>query len=83
MDHFETAEEFIGPLTDSIRPHLSEDTHLLFSYHGLPVSHVKRIDASSNHCQKVKTAAQCARPTDCATDATAMKRPWRWLNGSD
>ena len=62
MDHFETAEEFIGPLTDSIRPHLSEDTHLLFSYHGLPVSHVKRIDASSNHCQKVENC--CAVPCD-------------------
>ena len=62
MDHFETAEEFIGPLTDSIRPHLSEDTHLLFSYHGLPVSHVKRIDASSNHCQKVENC--CAVPCE-------------------
>ena len=54
MGHFETAEEFIGPLTESIRPHLSEDTHLLFSYHGLPVSHVKRIDRSKTHCQTVE-----------------------------
>jgi ferrochelatase len=53
MSHFETAEEFIAPLTESIRPHLSEDTHLLFSYHGLPVSHVKRIDTSKSHCQTV------------------------------
>ena len=54
MGHFETAEEFIGPLAESIRPHLSEDTHLLFSYHGLPVSHVKRIDTSKKHCQTVE-----------------------------
>lgn len=53
MGHFETAEEFIGPLAESIRPHLSDDTHLLFSYHGLPVSHVKRIDSSKKHCQSV------------------------------
>ena len=60
MGHFETAEEFVAPLADSIRPHLDEDTHLLFSYHGLPVSHVKRIDRSKNHCQTVK---------DCCTVA--------------
>ena len=54
MGHFETAEEFIGPLSESIRPHLTEDTHLLFSYHGLPVSHVKRIDRSKAHCQTVE-----------------------------
>ena len=32
----------------------------MFSYHGLPVSHVKRIDRSKNHCQTVK---------DCCTVA--------------
>ena len=51
MGHFETAEEFIIPLTESIRPHLTDDTHLLFSYHGLPISHVKRIDSTKKHCQ--------------------------------
>ena len=54
MEHFETADEFIVPLANSIRPHLNENTHLLFSYHGLPISHVKRIDKSKNHCQKVE-----------------------------
>lgn len=54
MGHFETAEEFIKPLAESIQPHLDEDTHLLFSYHGLPVSHVRRIDASKSHCQAVE-----------------------------
>ena len=53
MGHFDTAEEFITPRADSIRPHLDDDTHLLFSYHGLPVSHVRRIDSSKNHCQAV------------------------------
>ena len=54
MSHFETADEFIVPLADSIKPHLNEDTHLLFSYHGLPISHVKRIDSSKKHCQQVE-----------------------------
>ena len=53
MGHFETKEEYVVPLTKSIEKHLDNDTHLLFSYHGLPVSHVKRIDSSKNHCQKI------------------------------
>ena len=51
--HFETDDEYVLPLANSIQPHLDEETHLLFSYHGLPVSHVKRIDKSKSHCQKV------------------------------
>ena len=53
MGHFQTEENYITPLASSIEPHLDEDTHLLYSYHGLPVSHVKRIDSSKKHCQKV------------------------------
>ena len=64
--HFETEDEFIVPLAESIRPHLGADTHLLFSYHGLPISHVKRIDSSKKHCQKV---ANCC---EIACDANAL-----------
>ena len=53
MGNFETDEEYVIPLTNSIQSQLDEDAHLLFSYHGLPVSHVKRIDKSKNHCQQI------------------------------
>ena len=53
MGHFETDEEYVVPLANSIESQLDKDAHLLFSYHGLPVSHVKRIDTSKNHCQQV------------------------------
>ena len=66
LGHFETESEFVDPLAESIRPHLNENTHLLFSYHGLPISHVKRIDASKKHCQKV---ANCC---EIACDANAL-----------
>ena len=66
LGHFETENEFVDPLADSIRPHLNENTHLLFSYHGLPISHVKRIDASKKHCQKV---ANCC---EISCDANAL-----------
>ena len=53
MGNFQTDDNYITPLAGSIEPHLDDDTHLLFSYHGLPVSHVKRVDRSKKHCQKV------------------------------
>ena len=53
MGHFDTDEEYVIPLTNSIQSQLDNDAHLLFSYHGLPVSHVKRVDKSKNHCQKI------------------------------
>ena len=54
LPHFPTNPEFIDPLAKSIHPHLTDGAHLLFSYHGLPVSHVKRADSSGKHCQKVE-----------------------------
>ena len=53
LPHFPADPAFIEPLAQSIRPHLTDGAHLLFSYHGLPISHVKRSDSSGKHCQKV------------------------------
>jgi len=53
LGHFEDDPAFIGPLVESIRPHLQDDSHLLFSFHGLPISQVKRSDKSGIHCQKI------------------------------
>ena len=58
LGHFETENEFVEPLAESIRPYLNDDAHLLFSYHGLPISHVKRIDSSKKHCQKVNNCCE-------------------------
>tara|TARA_Y100000588_G_scaffold241484_2_gene255391 strand:- start:5708 stop:6724 length:1017 start_codon:yes stop_codon:yes gene_type:complete len=53
LGSFEDEPEFIDPLVELIKPHLKDGGHLLFSYHGLPLSHVKRMDKSGSHCQKV------------------------------
>ena len=53
LPHFPSNPAFIEPLAQSIKPHLIKGAHLLFSYHGLPISHVKRSDSSGKHCQKV------------------------------
>ena len=52
LGHFEDDPDFILPLVELIRPHLDESSHLLFSYHGLPLSHIRRIDKTGSHCQK-------------------------------
>ena len=53
LKHFPADPAFIEPLAESIKPYLKDGAHLLFSYHGLPISHVKRSDSSGKHCQKV------------------------------
>ena len=53
LKHFPADPAFIEPLSESIKPYLKDGAHLLFSYHGLPISHVKRSDSSGKHCQKV------------------------------
>ena len=54
LKHFPADPAFIEPLAESIKPYLKDGAHLLFSYHGLPISHVKRSDTSGKHCQKVE-----------------------------
>lgn len=58
VSHFEKHPAYIGPLARSIQSHLEDDVHVLFSYHGLPISHVKRIDETKKHCQKVENCCQ-------------------------
>jgi ferrochelatase len=41
---------YINALAESIRPYLSEDDYLLFSYHGLPERHIRKADGSGSHC---------------------------------
>ncbi len=46
-------EKYIQALAESIRPYLKEKhDHILFSYHGIPVRHLKKTDPTKNHCAK-------------------------------
>jgi len=48
---FYQEEHYITTLTQSIRPYLKDDfDQLLFSYHGLPVRHLKKSDPTHKHC---------------------------------
>ena len=66
---FEDAD-YIAALVESARPYLAEPhDHLLFSYHGLPVRHMKKADSSRAHCF---TAPDC-----CNTCAPAHATCYR------
>jgi len=50
---FYNDSRYINILKNSIKSHLTDDVdHLLFSYHGIPERHVRKTDASGNHCLK-------------------------------
>lgn len=46
-------QDYIDVLAESIRPYLKKKTdYLLFSYHGVPVRHIKKGDVTGKHCLK-------------------------------
>ena len=58
---FYREEGYINALVEQTRPYLMEDyDHLLFSYHGLPESHILKRDPSGQHC--LKQSDCCTRP---------------------
>lgn len=43
--------EYISNLAESLKPYLNQPyDHILFSYHGIPVRHVKKTDPTGEHC---------------------------------
>ena len=56
-----------------IPAHITEGCHVEFSFHGLPISHVKRSDKTGLHCQMVNDS--CQKRTDankCAMHTIAI-----------
>lgn len=48
---FYNEKEYIKSVAQSIRPYLEKEfDQLLFSYHGLPVRHLKKADTTGKHC---------------------------------
>lgn len=55
---------YIDALVNSAKPALSEDyDHVLFSYHGLPESHLSVADPSGSHCLKSETCCSLSSPS--------------------
>lgn len=52
---------YIDALVESAQPYLEQHyDHLVFSYHGLPESHITKLDDSNSHCLKQENC--CQRP---------------------
>jgi ferrochelatase len=55
--------DYIDALKAVAAPFLAEGyDHLLFSYHGLPVRHMKKADSSRAHCQVVANCCETCSP---------------------
>lgn len=53
--------DYINALVSSAKPYLNEDyDHILFSYHGLPESHITKLDTSGQHCLQHSNCCQHA-----------------------
>jgi len=52
--------EYIASLAESIKPYLVQNDFdaFLFSYHGLPIRHLKKSDTTNNHCYSNKSCCK-------------------------
>jgi ferrochelatase len=60
---------YLDALAASVRAELPADTYLLFSYHGIPARHVKKMDPTHSHCLR--------SPDCCATPSPAWATCYR------
>jgi ferrochelatase len=81
-------DNYIQALVNSAKPYLEHDfDHLIFSYHGLPESHITKLDTSKSHCLQTQdccnTAHSChahcyrhqvMRTTQCFIEKTNLAK---------
>jgi len=57
-------KEYISALVSNATAYLKQDyDHLIFSYHGLPESHITTLDNSGSHC--LQSMDCCEQPSEC------------------
>lgn len=54
---------YIEALAESIRPYLTNNGHLLFSYHSIPEKHVHKTDPTGKHCLQSANCCEAVNPT--------------------
>lgn len=61
VEPFYDNPEYINALVSSAEPYLEQDyDHIVFSYHGLPESHITKLDTSGQHC--LQQSGCCNQP---------------------
>ena len=81
---------FIDPLTESIKEKINNNSHLLFSFHGLPLSHIRRVKRLGKpnyveHCQStVESVVKKLGLNESQWSMSYQSRlgPVRWLTPS-
>jgi ferrochelatase len=54
VEPFYKHPDYIHAMAESMRPYLEKEyDHVLFSYHGVPVRHLRKGDITGGHCMKV------------------------------
>jgi ferrochelatase len=63
LQPFYDEQAYINALSESIRPFLQQPhDHILFSFHGLPVRHLKKSDPTKKHCYQVDNCCDVNSP---------------------
>ncbi|MEW5676631.1 ferrochelatase [Flavobacterium enshiense] len=64
IQSFYNKKDYIQNLADSIKKHLEgfEYDHLLFSYHGIPERHIRKVDPTKSHCKIDDNCCSVASP---------------------
>ncbi|NOQ93844.1 MAG: ferrochelatase [Methylophaga sp.] len=64
IEPFYQQKDYIDTLVNSAKPYLEQPfDHLIFSYHGLPESHITKLDESGTHCLKQDNC--CQQDNEC------------------
>ena len=64
MQPFYGDDDYIGALVETAREDLARDyDHLLISFHGIPIRHLRKADPTGSHCQVVENC--CKTPHPC------------------
>lgn len=63
VEPFYDNPDYIEALVKSAEPYLEQDyDHIVFSYHGLPESHITKLDSTGEHCLKQQNCCQLNNP---------------------
>ena len=93
VDPFYNHPDYISILAQTVEKHMGDSDYLLFSYHGIPVRHVKKMDPNKDHCFKYKDCCQIPNPqchsvcyphqvkqtAECVANELSLEREkWSW-----
>ena len=81
MPPFYGDEDYIDALVETAKNDLSRDyDHLLISFHGIPIRHLRKADSSGNHCQVGGNC--CETPHPCHATCyrhQSLETAWRFV----